>query len=235
MTHSYSEKTSLKCSHCGETFEIEVWLIVDVKNSPELADKVKDDSLFVLECTHCKKEVGESDSPLMLFRSEFKKPLFFYPPQDTTPEEDQNLAIDLLKCLRLSLGDEWNDEWIEDGVKGVLRSVLPLVVSIESEEKLGQELDQAMDKIAEEATNTRQSMNQVREQLDTLSAEVRLGVLLESLRTGQLPEMPINKEDLNESFFKTLDMLEEEAKPNSGRKEQLKKLREDFIRLRDQD
>lgn len=41
------------CTHCGQKHEVEVWNRINVREAPELKEKVKDGSLFVWECPHC--------------------------------------------------------------------------------------------------------------------------------------------------------------------------------------
>ncbi len=47
--------TNTFCSACGERHEVEVWSRINVRENPELKEKVKDGSLFVWECPHCGK------------------------------------------------------------------------------------------------------------------------------------------------------------------------------------
>ncbi len=43
----------IPCSHCGHKGDYIVWDSVNTERNPELADKVKDESLFAWTCPHC--------------------------------------------------------------------------------------------------------------------------------------------------------------------------------------
>ena len=43
----------ISCSHCGRKGDYILWDSVNVERNPELADKVKDQSLFKRTCPHC--------------------------------------------------------------------------------------------------------------------------------------------------------------------------------------
>ena len=41
------------CSKCGQQHKVTVYKSINISDSPELKDKVRDGSLFLWECTHC--------------------------------------------------------------------------------------------------------------------------------------------------------------------------------------
>lgn len=43
------------CMNCGQLHEVEVWNRINVRENPELKERVKDGSLFTWECPHCGK------------------------------------------------------------------------------------------------------------------------------------------------------------------------------------
>lgn len=104
MPHSYAQQTSLTCPHCDQEVAIDVWLIVDVVERPDLAKRIQKQRLYMLVCPHCGETAGQVDAPLLLFLPEQTPPLLFSPAQQTTAEEDQEQARGLLERLRASLG-----------------------------------------------------------------------------------------------------------------------------------
>ena len=43
------------CSKCGQQHKVTVYRSINIADNPELKDKVKDGSLFLWECSHCKQ------------------------------------------------------------------------------------------------------------------------------------------------------------------------------------
>ena len=43
----------IRCSHCGATLPVEERPLLNTAQDPELKARVKDGSLFVLECPYC--------------------------------------------------------------------------------------------------------------------------------------------------------------------------------------
>ena len=41
------------CSACGAAREVPAWSLVNVREEPQLKEKVRDGSLFLWECPHC--------------------------------------------------------------------------------------------------------------------------------------------------------------------------------------
>ena len=46
-------KSSVKCSACGNENLIDIYQTINVRENPELKDKVKDGSAFLWQCPHC--------------------------------------------------------------------------------------------------------------------------------------------------------------------------------------
>ena len=52
----------VRCGHCGKSYEAEIYSAIDVSSDPELKEKVRDGSVFLLECPHCgTKALGKGE------------------------------------------------------------------------------------------------------------------------------------------------------------------------------
>ena len=52
----------VRCGHCGKSYEAEIYSAIDVSADPELKEKVRDGSVFLLECPHCgTKALGKGE------------------------------------------------------------------------------------------------------------------------------------------------------------------------------
>ncbi|MGQ9928664.1 MAG: CpXC domain-containing protein, partial [Chloroflexaceae bacterium] len=159
MSPSLSQTASLTCPQCGQEFQAEIWLIVDAAERPDLLERVKRGTLHTLTCPHCghRGQVDaplllylppdspagvRADSPLPLgegpgVRADSPLPMgegpgvkvLFSPAQQTSAEQDQEHARQLLAWLRDSLGDEWQEEWLAQGLPAVPRPLLPTALT----------------------------------------------------------------------------------------------------------
>ena len=80
-----------RCFSCGEVHDAQVCSRINVKENPELKEKVKDGSLFVWECPHCGKHnllQGE-----VLYHDPDNRLMFFMLPKGLIPE-DKEAALD---------------------------------------------------------------------------------------------------------------------------------------------
>jgi hypothetical protein len=127
MPHSFAQSTQADCPQCGQPVDRDVWLIVDLAERPDLAAHVRDGTLHAAPCPHCGHS-GQIDVPLLLYLAECDPPLLFSPAQNTTAQQDQAHAADLVGRLRASLGDAWQDAWLAEGLPGVPRPLLPALL-----------------------------------------------------------------------------------------------------------
>jgi CHAT domain-containing protein/tetratricopeptide (TPR) repeat protein len=97
MARSTAQSGQGPCPNCGRPVPLEIWLIVDIAERPDLAGRIRDDRLHTLPCPHCGHE-GEVDAPLLVHDPERRR-VFFAPPRQTSEEEDRQLAQGLLGQL----------------------------------------------------------------------------------------------------------------------------------------
>ncbi len=90
MAHSFAQSPSLQCPQCGAAFDPEIWLIIDAAERPELLARAADGSIHAVACPN--GHAGEVDAPLLLYRPGETPPLVFSPAQQTTAEQDREIA-----------------------------------------------------------------------------------------------------------------------------------------------
>ena len=128
MPNSYAQTTQQSCPQCGETFDVEIWLIVDIVERPDLFERIRQETIHEIACPDC-GPLGQMDARLLVFRPDGDPALLFSPTQQTTQEQDQEQARGLLEQLRTSLGDQWQDAWLATGLQGIQRSMLAAALS----------------------------------------------------------------------------------------------------------
>ena len=127
MPHSHAEIAELTCPECGRDFRVEVWLIVDAAERPDLLARIEQDTLHDLPCPHC-GNAGQVDAPLLLYLPGEASALIFSPTRDTNAEQNRQQAIDLVSAFRKSMGSEWQDAWLAQMV-ALPRRVVPLALA----------------------------------------------------------------------------------------------------------
>ena len=130
--HSYAQTSDFQCPQCGRSFRAEIWLIVDAGERPDLIDRARAGDLHAVACPAC-GPLGAVDAPLLIYLpaadpARGQPPLLFSPAQQTSAEQDQELAGGLLGELARSLGDAWQDAWLAQ-VATVRRDLLPAALS----------------------------------------------------------------------------------------------------------
>ena len=133
MPRSYAQTTQAPCPECGQPVDLEIFLIVDLAERPDLADRIRQGDIHAAPCPHC-GNVGGVDAPLLIFNPlaqegdhEGRPYLIFSPAQRTTADQDREHAAGLLELLRGSMGDAWQDEWLES-LASTPRELLPTLL-----------------------------------------------------------------------------------------------------------
>jgi hypothetical protein len=142
MDPSYAQPASVTCRRCGEAFSVDLWLIVDAGERPDLLERVRQGALHAFPCPRCGQTV-EADAPLLLYFSRAplrlsgrEVRLLFSPARRTRPQEDEAQAGALLARLREALGPAWREEWLRDGLPGLPRELLSLFLREDPEAAL---------------------------------------------------------------------------------------------------
>jgi hypothetical protein len=142
MDPSYARPISVTCRRCGEAFSVDLWLIVDAGERPDLLERVCQGTLHAFACPRC-GQMEEADASLLLYFSGAplrlsgrEVRLLFSPARRTSPQEDEAQAGALLARLREALGPAWREEWLREGLPGLPRGLLPLFLREDPEAAL---------------------------------------------------------------------------------------------------
>lgn len=90
MNRSFAQVAELRCYQCAQTFPVEVWLIIDAAERPELVEAIHAETLHVAQCPHCGTE-HPIDAPL-LFHDGSQETLIFAAQEQTTSEQNHEAA-----------------------------------------------------------------------------------------------------------------------------------------------
>jgi tetratricopeptide (TPR) repeat protein len=130
--HSWAKPTKVRCPTCGEVYEFDAWVIVDMDERPDLVERISNPSfrnpLHRPTCYACGTWGFLLDEPLLLYRPGKAPPLLFSPADGATADEIWNQAVNLFNRLRASLGNTWRPEW-NDQMALVERQLLPAVLA----------------------------------------------------------------------------------------------------------
>jgi CHAT domain-containing protein len=123
MPISHAELITLTCPACGTSHTADIWLIVAPDERPDLVEQIRNGSLHTVTCPQC-GQTHTLDAPLLIFRPTAEPPILFAPAQQTSTEQDQQHAAELIGILRQRLGAAWNDAWLGQGLTVVPRPML---------------------------------------------------------------------------------------------------------------
>jgi CHAT domain-containing protein/uncharacterized protein YbgA (DUF1722 family) len=123
MPISHAELITLTCPACGTSHTADIWLIVAPDERPDLVEQIRNGSLHTVTCPQC-GQTHTLDAPLLIFRPTAEPPILFAPAQQTSTEQDQQHAAELIGILRQRLGAAWNDAWLAQGPAVVPRPML---------------------------------------------------------------------------------------------------------------
>jgi endogenous inhibitor of DNA gyrase (YacG/DUF329 family) len=108
---SFAHTTTATCPACGASHTADIWLIVAPDERPDLLKQIRNGALHTVICPQC-GQTHTPDAPLLIFRPTAEPPILFAPAQQTTSEQDQQQAAELITILRQRLGAAWNDAWL---------------------------------------------------------------------------------------------------------------------------
>lgn len=150
MDHSISINSTLNCPECGQPFDDEIWLIVDIKERPDLLQRLFNNGLHEVTCPN--GHTNGIDVPLLLLRPVADQPLLFSPAEFAPVEQRAEHAVRLAMMLRDRMGTSWRDEWLPEGMLLVPRAQLSfsregnvnsIANQLQLESEQGQEIDRA--------------------------------------------------------------------------------------------
>lgn len=101
MERSFAQAVEVSCGDCKQSFGAEVWLIVDAVEHPELVTQIQKGDVHLVHCPHC-GSAYPLDAPL-LFHDQANELLVFASQEQSTPEQDQQIARQLGQQLIASI------------------------------------------------------------------------------------------------------------------------------------
>ena len=115
-------KSSVKCSACGNENLIDIYQTINVRENPELKDKVKDGSAFLWQCPHC----GQVN--LAVFQTLYHDPderlMILLLPEGSIPDKDRELIEKKMAVIAEQLVSEGAD------MEGYVLRIVPDVGSL---------------------------------------------------------------------------------------------------------
>ncbi|PLS79438.1 MAG: hypothetical protein CYG59_13260 [Chloroflexi bacterium] len=101
MSRSFAQTVEVACGSCKQQFNAEVWLIVDAAERPELVAQIQESTMHLAHCPHC-GTAHPLDVPL-LFHDQSNQLLVFAAQEQSTPQQDQQIARQLGQQLIASI------------------------------------------------------------------------------------------------------------------------------------
>jgi hypothetical protein len=105
MPRSQNGRTDVICPACKQPFSVEVWLVVDRHERPDLTKLIMDGELNVATCPHCGVE-GGVNHPLLFHDGEREQVLAALPLTVQSPAAAHTLVGELLQRLLNELPPE---------------------------------------------------------------------------------------------------------------------------------
>lgn len=124
MENSHAEEAILTCPHCNQVTYVDIWLIVDALERPDLLNRILTKRLHEVSCDSCEQVIEKVDAPLLVFQRNAKPTLVFSEKTQASDAETQEHAQELIELLRMKVGDLWQDSWIEN-ILSIKRERLP--------------------------------------------------------------------------------------------------------------
>ena len=126
MPISQSEQIDIQCGACGQSFETEIWSIVDVTERPDLAGALLDGTLNTATCSHC--GVSNQSQVAMLYHDPAARKLNFAAPADVEEHRWRDRAQELIYALGRQLPEEGQGAYLNDidvnlGIDSLRRAV----------------------------------------------------------------------------------------------------------------
>lgn len=131
MSISFSQTANLQCPQCGQHFSVEVWLIVDATERPDLAERCRAGKIHEVVCPQ--GHAGMLGAPLLYHDSARQKLILALPPE-VDEQRARQLNAQLAGQLRSSLTEPIPDYLNETQV--VPGQLLPLALADDPEAAL---------------------------------------------------------------------------------------------------
>jgi len=111
VVQSFTQWSLVICPRCGENFFFEYWLVVDIAEHPELADKIRNGTLRHAKCKHCGQIVRDPDIPLLLYWPGGKQPSLYVPGSWTSDQLNAQQREKVLSRFRRLIANNRKLDW----------------------------------------------------------------------------------------------------------------------------
>lgn len=130
MPISDSQTSELQCHECHLSFQVDVWLIIDVAERTDLLEYCRDGSIHSFHCPN--GHLTMLGVPLLLHDAERRSIVFSPGPEPSTPAQDQHKADVLINRLRRALPPGTDTEYL-NVIRLVPRQDLPRMLNEEAQ------------------------------------------------------------------------------------------------------
>ncbi len=113
MPHSFATTTNLTCNACTRSFTIDLWLIIDTVERPDLLARIRDGALHDVPCPYC-GATHSTDAPLLTYRLDREPTLVFTPRRGSDDATQRADAQGLLDLLKANLGAARDERWLAE-------------------------------------------------------------------------------------------------------------------------
>ena len=128
MTHSRAVQREVTCTACRQPFTFDVWAFIDCRERPDLVGRIRDGTLYALSCPACAAGLGELDGYFALIGLDGALPVLFSPGSTTSPEQNRQLAEQVVMAVHQEHSDGLVPDWMER-FRIVRRDVLRLALA----------------------------------------------------------------------------------------------------------
>lgn len=112
MPVSRSGHIDVVCAECQTPSNVEIWTIVDVWERPDLATRLQQGLLHIIQCPNCGARMSV-DTPLLVYRVyKDDDAILLSMPFETTVEDARHYGVSLLAELHDALGERWRPQWL---------------------------------------------------------------------------------------------------------------------------
>jgi tetratricopeptide (TPR) repeat protein len=105
---SFSPDEHIRCAGCGESFNPELYVIVDTSERPDLVELIKKGTLHSAVCPHC-NVILQFVMPLLVYRPGETVPVIYSPVPGASESQQEQYEDMIFHIFRERLGESWDD------------------------------------------------------------------------------------------------------------------------------
>lgn len=145
MGTSLAVQSELTCTSCQKVQEVDVWVLVDGAERPDLIKRIQTGAIRTVSCS-CGKTNTLPDAPVLVYQSDADPRIVVATSSGTTEDPaDQQAIVTLGRILKTALGPAWSDESAHE-MKVTSTGLLPMVLSPDVDRRLRDVLSALVDR-----------------------------------------------------------------------------------------